>query len=52
MNDWIKWCKCNDSILTTEQIREGKPCYRCQEESKQHAETFKKRFEKSGEENE
>ncbi len=47
---WIEWCKCHRRILTTGQMKEGKPCEICQEEAKRHAETFKDRFEKLGEE--
>ena len=39
MNNWIKWCKCKGSILTTEQMENGKDCYRCQ---KEHEEQFHK----------
>lgn len=47
---WIEWCKCHRRILTTGQMNEGKPCELCQAEAKRHAETFKDRFEKLGEE--
>jgi len=39
---YIEFCKCNRKILTTEQMREKKPCDVCQRE---HAESFKERIE-------
>lgn len=41
----IRWCKCKNNILSTEQIQKNLPCDWCQ---KQHAETFKERFEELG----
>lgn len=40
LDEYIKWCRCNRRILTTEQMRENKPCLLCQQE---HADTLKNR---------
>jgi len=32
LGDFIKWCVCKRTILTTEQIKNNLPCYLCQEE--------------------
>jgi hypothetical protein len=42
LGEYIKFCLCNRFILTTEQMRENKPCELCQ---KEHAEGFKDRLE-------
>ena len=38
----IKWCECGLKILTSEQIRNKKPCNDCQ---KKHAEGFHRKYD-------
>lgn len=47
LSDYIKWCRCNRMILTTGQIKEGKPCEVCQ---KEHAKQFQDKFNIKNEE--
>lgn len=47
--NWIEWCKCGRRILTTGQMKEGKPCELCQEDAR-HAQSFPQRFDKLGKE--
>lgn len=47
---WIKWCKCQRYILTTEQMTKNLPCAQCQKEAKekeikQHTENYHEKFD-------
>jgi hypothetical protein len=42
MSDWIRWCKCQRRILTTEQMEKNLPCEICQKEK--HVKKFHEKF--------